>query len=144
MKFTRFYRTAFYRKHTGDCFWHSANNQIFYGPLVNILHESFIFPVNIFQTWNEVGLVAVNYRLTFMHKLLKLKIQDKIRIRSSLPEEFCEKDVLKNFAKFPGKHLSQSLFFDKVASATSNFFKKETPAHVFPSEFCENFKNTFF
>ena len=39
---------------------------------------------------------------------------------------FCEKDVLKNFKKFAGKHLCQSLFFNKVyrtppvaASATS-------------------------
>ena len=30
------------------------------------------------------------------------------------PESFCEKGVYKNFAKFPGKHLCQSLFFNKV------------------------------
>ena len=35
--------------------------------------------------------------------------------RSSRPEVFCEKDVLKNFAKFTGKHLCQSPFFNKVA-----------------------------
>ena len=28
---------------------------------------------------------------------------------------FYEKDVLRNFAEFTGKHLCQSLFFDKVA-----------------------------
>ena len=35
--------------------------------------------------------------------------------RSSRPEVFCKKGVLRNFAKFTGKHLCQSLFFDKVA-----------------------------
>ena len=37
------------------------------------------------------------------------------RSRSIQPEVFCEKGVLQNFAKFTGKHLRQSLFFNKVA-----------------------------
>ena len=36
--------------------------------------------------------------------------------RSSLPKVFCKKAVLKNFAKFTGIHLCQSLFFNKVAN----------------------------
>ena len=47
-----------------------------------------------------------------------------------------KKDVLRNFAKFTGKHLCQSVFFKKVA-------KKENLAQVFSCEFCEVFKNTF-
>ena len=43
-----------------------------------------------------------------------------------------KKCVLKNFAKFTGKHLCQSLFF-----------KKETLAQVFSCEFGKIFKNTF-
>ena len=35
--------------------------------------------------------------------------------RSSRPEVFCKKGVLRSFAKFTGKHLCQSLFFNKVA-----------------------------
>ena len=35
--------------------------------------------------------------------------------RSSRLEVFCKKGVLRNFAKFTGKHLCQSLFFNKVA-----------------------------
>ena len=35
--------------------------------------------------------------------------------RNSRPEMFCKKGVLRNFAKFIGKHLCQSLFFNKVA-----------------------------
>ena len=34
--------------------------------------------------------------------------------RSSRPEVFCEKGALKNFTKFTGKHMWQSLFFNKV------------------------------
>ena len=44
------------------------------------------------------------------------------------PEVFYEKDVLKNCAKFTGKHLFQSLFLIK-------FIKKETLAKVFSCEF---------
>ena len=36
-------------------------------------------------------------------------------LRSSRPEVFCKKGVPRNFAKFRGKHLCQSLFFNKVA-----------------------------
>ena len=39
--------------------------------------------------------------------------------------------------------MPESLFFNKVALAC-NFIKKETPAQVFSSEFCEISKNTFF
>ena len=35
--------------------------------------------------------------------------------RSSHPEVFCKKGVIRNFAKLTGKHLCQSLFFNKVA-----------------------------
>ena len=48
-----------------------------------------------------------------------------------------KKGVLKYFTKFTGKHLCQSLFFNKV-------IKNETLAHVFSCEFCDIFKNTFF
>ena len=44
-----------------------------------------------------------------------------------------KKGVLRNFSKFTGKHLCQSLFFNK-----------ETLAQVFSREFCEISMNTFF
>ena len=34
--------------------------------------------------------------------------------RSSRPDVFCRKGVLRNFAKFTGKHLCQSLFLIKL------------------------------
>ena len=54
--------------------------------------------------------------------------------RSSRPVVFCKKSVLKNLAKFTGKHLWQSPFF----------IKKEVLAQVLSCEFYKIFKNTFF
>ena len=42
-------------------------------------------------------------------------------IRNSRPEVFCKKGVLRNFAKFTGKHLCQNLFFNKVACLSCEF-----------------------
>ena len=36
-------------------------------------------------------------------------------IRSSRPEVLCKKGALRNFSKFTGKHLCQSIFFKKAA-----------------------------
>ena len=52
------------------------------------------------------------------------------------PEMLCEKGVLRNFAKFTGKHLCQSFFFNKVAALSSR-------AQVFCCEFFEISKETF-
>ena len=46
--------------------------------------------------------------------------------RSSRPEMFCKKDVLRNFAKFTGKHLCQSLSF-----SFSLYWKRGSGATVF-------------
>ena len=59
--------------------------------------------------------------------------------RSSRPEVFSKKRVLKNFRKFPGKHLCQSLVFNKIAGLRpGTLFKKETV------NFSETFQNNFF
>ena len=55
--------------------------------------------------------------------------------RSSRPEMFSKKGVLKNLAKFTGKHL-----FLRPAT----LFKKVTLAQVFSCEFCKISKNNFF
>ena len=47
--------------------------------------------------------------------LLTISISYLMSHRSSRPEVLCEKGVLENFTKFAGKHLCQSLFFNKVA-----------------------------
>ena len=48
---------------------------------------------------------------------------------------FCKKGVIRNFAKFTGKHQCQSLFFNKDAWGLQQ---------VFPCEFCEISKNNFY
>ena len=65
--------------------------------------------------------------------------------RSSHPEVFCKKGVLKNFAKFTGKHPCQSLFFNKVAGLRLQLkrLKKETLTQVFSCEFWKISKNSF-
>ena len=55
-------------------------------------------------------------------------------VRSSRQEVFCEKGVLKNFTN------SQ----ENTCARVSFLIKKETLAQVFPYEFCDIFKNTFF
>ena len=55
-----------------------------------------------------------------------------------------KKSVLRNFAQFTGKHLCQSLSFNKIAGLACNFIKKEILTQVLSCEFCEISKNTFF
>ena len=65
--------------------------------------------------------------------------------RSSHHRCFLWKDILRNFVKFTGKHLSHSLFLNKVAGLRpATLLKKETVAQVFSCEFYEISKNTFF
>ena len=58
--------------------------------------------------------------------------------RSSRPEVFCKKGVLRNLTKSTGKHLCQSLFLKAC-----NFIKKETLAQLLSCEFCQISKSTF-
>ena len=50
-----------------------------------------------------------------------VKLSDPSEVKSSRPEVFCRKGVLRNFAKFTGKHLCQSLFLNKVAGLRTLF-----------------------
>ena len=45
----------------------------------------------------------------------KYDFSDPKFMRSSRQEVFCEKCVIRKFTKFTGKHLCQSLFFNKIA-----------------------------
>ena len=59
-----------------------------------------------------------------------------VRSYRSSHRRFSVRKVVRNFGKFTGKHLRQSLFF--------NSCKKETLTQVFCCEFCEISVNTFF
>ena len=58
---------------------------------------------------------------------------------------FCKQGVLRNFAKFTGKHLCYSLFCNKVAGPrVATLLKKETLAQCFPVNFAKFLRTTFY
>ena len=64
--------------------------------------------------------------------------------RSSRPEVFCKKGVLRNFVKFSGGHLCQRLFLNKVAGLRrSTLLKKSLWHRCFPVNFAK-FQRTHF
>ena len=57
---------------------------------------------------------------------------------------FCKKDVLRNFAKFTGKHLCQSLFFNKVAGLRpATVLKKRIWHRCLPVNFAKFLRTPF-
>ena len=65
--------------------------------------------------------------------------------KSSRPEVFCEKGVLKNFTKVTGKHLCQSLFFNKVADLRpATLLKKRLWNRCFPVNFVKFLRTPIF
>ena len=65
--------------------------------------------------------------------------------RSIRPTVFRKKGVLKNFAKFIGKHLCQGLLFNNVAgSRPAMLLKKRLWHRSFPENFCNVLKKSFF
>ena len=62
--------------------------------------------------------------------------------RSSHPEMFCKKAVLRDFPKFTRKHLCQSLFITKVAGQGRQLYLKRDPGTGVSCKFCEIWMNT--
>ena len=93
----------------------------------------------------EFKTIVISEQNNFAENVLQ---KMKKRCRSNHQMCSLRKDVPRNFAKFTGKHLCQSLFLNKVEgkqqAETFNFIKKETSAQVFSCEFCGISKNTFF
>ena len=85
--------------------------------------------------------LQINYFLNFfLEGCFKL-----LTIRSSCPEVFCKKGVLRYFAKFTGKHLHQSFFFNKVAGLRpANSLKKRFWHRCFPVSFVKFLRTPFF
>ena len=68
----------------------------------------------------------------------------KTQSRSSRPEVFCKKGVLRNFTKFIGKHLCQSLLFNRVAGLSpTNLLKKRFWHRCFPVNFVKFLRTPF-
>ena len=65
--------------------------------------------------------------------------------RSSRLEVFCKEAVLRNFAKFTGKHLYQSLVFNKVAGLRpATLLQKRLWHRCFPVNFAKFVRTAFF
>ena len=95
--------------------------------------------------WKRTMLLTSNTMKISVFPIRIIQLYQKYISRSTRPDIFCKKGVLRNFTKFTVKYLCQSLFFNKVAvEVACNFTKKETLVQVFSCEFCKISKNTFF
>ena len=94
----------------------------------------------------DQGLIKISLLVTgIIFSLAQLIFHDFLDFmtysRSSHPEVFCKKGILKKFRKIHRKiPVPEFLFRPQVCI----FIKKETLAQVFSYEFCKIFKNTFF
>ena len=93
------------------CAYQGVRNVSFSVIFSVIFHPLFLMVFIVTDTEN----MRKNFRL---HYTTNLYIEDG----SSRPEVLCKKGVLRNFAKFTGKHLCQSLFFNKVASLSLQLY----------------------
>ena len=77
------------------------------------------------------------WRMIQMCKIFfSLEFNGEHKTRTSRPEVFCKKGVLRNVTKFTGKHLCQSLFFNKVADPRpATLFNKRLWHRCFPVNF---------
>ena len=64
--------------------------------------------------------------------------------RSNYPEVFCKRGFLINFAKFTGKHLCQSLFFNSSVLRLATLLKKSLWHMCFPVNFTKFLRTPFF
>ena len=64
------------------------------------------------------GSMAVKLKRKLLHNISSNRqcrsFMNVMFARSSRPEVFCKKGALINFTRFTGKHLCQSLFFNKL------------------------------
>ena len=126
--------------------WKARENQCFYWFSGGIIYEH-----RPKKGWDLIQIFWFRCRFRFFPI-----IQIIMNLNLSFLREFSRsshrrcstlKGVVKNFAKFPGKHLCQSLFFYKVVDPrpqACKFIKKETLAQVHSSEFGKTFKSNIF
>ena len=116
---------------------------------ISIIQFSFDILLHILEEWIGELLKASKCRF----QLLKLDLERRSQIlvfefksgninfcsvltgtfsRSSRPDMFCKKGVLRNLTKFKGKHLCQSLFLNKVAGLRpATLLKRDSGTGVF-------------
>ena len=86
-------------------------------------HPRFYLTFPLSCVWNSAMFPIVFYKLFNANSTVFLFV------RSSRPEVFCKKGVLRNFAKFTRKHLCQSLLFDKVTGLRLETLLKKRLSH---------------
>ena len=110
-----------------------------------ILHKFFFSWIRIGKKRTRKSCSCVQWK----RKLEKWKLNHYWKsnfrtFRSSRPELFCKKSVLKNFVKFTGKYLRQSLFFDKVGGLSpATLLKKGLWHKRFPVNFAKFLRTPF-
>ena len=97
---------------------------------VNLLTNNLIFKLNL-EAKSEHSTSLKN----------DITHSQTLRDRNNHQRYSMKKVVLRNFAKFTGKHLCQSLFLNKVAGLRPAILLKKR--QVFSCEFCEISKTTF-
>ena len=91
-------------------------------------HRLFFSTIHYFAEYLPAASLSFNYLI----------------FRSSRPYVFCKNGVLRNFAKFTGKHLCQSLYFNKVAGLRpATLLKKRLWHRCFPVNFVKFLRNLF-
>ena len=79
-----------------------------------------------------------------MYSISECLISLKYMWQKQPTKVFCKKGVLRNFTKFTGKHLCQSLFFNKVAGLrAATLLKKRLGQRCFPVNFAKFLKTLF-
>ena len=89
---------------------------------------------------NEISCVKYDHYWIICFQNFKVFAQ----LNNSRPGVFCKKGVLKNFTKFTGKYLCQSLFFNKVACLRpATLLKKRLWHRCFPVNFVKFSRTPF-
>ena len=116
----------------------------------SLKHQKFFDPVWSCQThqwWSILRkYLATSTHELFLQEICTIDVWEGLiyLFRSSRLEVFCKKDALRNFAKFSGKHLCQSLFFNKVADLRPETLSKKSIWYsCFPVSFVEFVRTPF-
>ena len=90
-------------------------------------------------------MIIIQSLLVFLrHISIPTSSINSLSFRSSCPEVLREEGVLRNFSKFTGKHLCQSLFFNKVAGLRpATLLKKKLWHSCFPLNFTKFLRAPF-
>ena len=106
-------------------------------------HRHWYNPKWVHLCWPKSDYLRAEKMRAVLYSNLLEKSENKIN-RSSRPEVFCKKGVLRNFAKFTGKHLCNSLFFNKVAGLRPATLLRNRPWHKYFSVNLAKFLRTPF